>query len=30
MFGLPGDEAGVARFRGWLAHVVADHLSAPA
>ena len=27
MFGLPGDEASVARFRGWLAHVVADHLT---
>jgi AcrR family transcriptional regulator len=27
MFGLPGDEAGVARFRGWLAEVVADRLA---
>jgi TetR/AcrR family transcriptional regulator, repressor for neighboring sulfatase len=27
MFGLPGDEAGVARFRGWLAHLVADRLA---
>jgi AcrR family transcriptional regulator len=26
MFGLPGDEAGVARFRGWLAQVIADRL----
>jgi len=26
MFGLPGDEAGVARFRGWLAHAIADRL----
>jgi len=27
MFGLPGDEAGVARFRDWLAHVVAGRLA---
>jgi TetR/AcrR family transcriptional regulator, repressor for neighboring sulfatase len=27
MFGLPSDEAGVERFRGWLAHVVADRLA---
>ncbi|HYW22915.1 MAG TPA: helix-turn-helix domain-containing protein [Terriglobales bacterium] len=30
MFGLPGDEAGVERFRQWLAHLVAGRLAAPA
>jgi hypothetical protein len=27
MFGLPGDEAGAERFRGWLARLVAERLS---
>jgi TetR/AcrR family transcriptional regulator, repressor for neighboring sulfatase len=27
MFGLPGDDAGVERFRVWLAHLVADRLA---
>lgn len=27
MFGLPGDEVGVERFRHWLAHLVADRLA---
>jgi hypothetical protein len=29
MFGLPGGEAGVERFRRWLAHLVAGRLAAP-
>jgi hypothetical protein len=27
MLGLPGDDAGIERFRGWLARLVADRLA---